>query len=87
MSIIATIYSTRHEAHEATPAGYCQTREISSGGWVVVSPSGNTTIEVEDFVPRADSLASATLAELQQWATDMGVSSSGTKAAIIARLG
>jgi len=87
MALTVSIYSTRHEAHEATPVGYSQTREISSGGWVVVSAEGNTTIEFEDFVAKADSLGNASLAELQQWATDMGVSSSGTKAAIIARLG
>ena len=86
MALTVIIYSTRHEAHVASPAGYSSPREVSGGGWAVALEAGDETVDPDDFIPRDESLGNASLAELQQWATDLGLSSSGTKATIIARI-
>jgi len=86
MALTVSIYSTRHEAHEANPVGYSQPREISGGRWVTILETSTEPIDFSDFISRDESLSNASLAELQQWAVDIGVAKSGTKAAIIARI-
>jgi len=75
-------FNSRHEAHVANLG--TMPRELEDGRWITPDPDGEA-IDVPQIGPE-ESMAKMLKVELQEWAEDLGLSTSGTKAQISDRI-
>ncbi|HIL94964.1 MAG TPA: hypothetical protein EYG51_03500 [Pseudomonadales bacterium] len=84
------LYATRREACDAAIAKHGHIgglpRQISDGRWTVPAGDGPEDIDKSDWISYYDSLDRVLKEDLKDWASRLGLSTSGTKAELIDRI-